>query len=243
MTAPEPQETPVEGAEQVAQAILVAQREGKRRDTQTLMEALLFVQGELPKVEKTGENPAFKQGTAKVPSKYMELDGVYEAILPVLNRNGLVWLTFPGFATHEGRYEPLLNYGLYHAGTGGKIEGHMLLLCARDDPQGQGAALTYAKRQALTAALSLSAESDDDGNRAADAKRASVQRQADARSGARILDEAQRTAMLNAVRESGLDVADTMEKCGIDPDGDVTAAQSRQVRALIEAAKPVEGSS
>lgn len=207
-----------------------------------LAQALLAVQAELPSVAKEGENPGFKRADGS-SSKYMTLDAITAAVMPILNKHGLVWTTSPGFAEHEGRYEAVLNYALVHTDSAQERHGAMLLLSARDNPQGQGAAITYARRHALTAVLGITADEDDDGNRAADARQASQQRQQEARQGARILDEAQRAAMLTAVRESGLDVAETMERAGIDPDGEVTAAQSRQVRALIEAAKPVDGAS
>jgi hypothetical protein len=42
----------------------------------------------------------------------------------------------------------------------------MLLNAAKDDPQGQGSAITYARRQAAMSMLGLVADSDDDANRA-----------------------------------------------------------------------------
>jgi hypothetical protein len=213
----------------------VAEIAGDDAPTMNLVEALLRVQQELPKVERTGENPGFKREGR--PSKYMTLDAVMEAALPVLSRNGLVWIAAPGYAEHEGRREAVLNYTVTHAPSGEKMQGHMLLLAARDDPQGQGAAITYARRQTFTSLFNITADEDDDGQRAADAKRAADERQREARAGARVLTQEQRDSMLAAVREAGLDVAETMERAGIDVDDDVTAAQSRQVRAMIEAAK------
>lgn len=232
MTAPEPQETPAEATELEVKVV-------ERIEHATLTEALLAVQAELPSVAKEGENPGFMRNGK--PSKYMTLDAITAAVMPILNKHGLAWTTFPGFASHEGRYEAILNYGLFHAN--GKMEGHMLLLSAKDNPQGQGAAITYARRHALTAVLGITADEDDDGQRAASARQESQQRQQEARAGATILTDAQRDKMLTAIREAGLDVAETMEKAGIDPDGDVTAAQSRQVKALIAAAAPVDGES
>jgi hypothetical protein len=234
VTPPEPQETPGEVTEPQVEVV-------ERVEHATLTEALLAVQAELPRVAKEGENPGFKRADGK-PSKYMTLDAITDAVMPILNRHGLIWTTFPGFASHEGRYEALLNYGLYHAATGGKMEGHMLLLSAKDNPQGQGAAITYARRHALTAVLGITADEDDDGNRAANARAESQQRQQEARAGAAVLTDEQRDNMLVQVRQSGLDVAETMEKAGIDIDGDVTAAQARQVKALIAVAAPVEES-
>ena len=70
---------------------------------QTLLAALLAVQKELPSIslQKTGKNPAFK-------SKYLTLDGLHRAIIPLLNRHSLVWTTRPGIENGE----PVLHYGL-----------------------------------------------------------------------------------------------------------------------------------
>lgn len=227
MTSSEPQQPAQEPAEQVKPA-------------SSLAEALLRVQegvgalGLVPEAEGQVQNRRYK---------YVTIDKIMAAALPLLSANGLVWTTCPGYTEHEGRYEAVLNYLVVHVPSGGRMEGHMLLVAAKDDPQGQGAGISYARRQAFTAVFNITADEDDDGNRAAAAKLASQERQQEARAGATVLTDARRKAMLDAIREAGLDVAETLEKAGIDPDGDVTAAQSRQVRALIDAAKPVEGAS
>lgn len=120
-----------------------------------LIGALLAVQGEAPKLQRSAINPAFR-------SKYVTLDSLMEAILPVLNKNGLVWTALP--CRDEG--EPALNYRLVHAPTGEALEGTMPLMLAKSDPQGQGSALTYARRYSIMAVLGLVADEDDDGNQA-----------------------------------------------------------------------------
>jgi hypothetical protein len=81
-----------------------------------------------------------------------------EQILPVLNSNGLLLLQLP--TTVGG--EPALRTSIVHEETGESIEDTMLLVLAKDDPQGQGSAITYARRYALMAALGLVADEDDD---------------------------------------------------------------------------------
>jgi hypothetical protein len=121
----------------------------------SLMTALLAVQAEAPKIAKNAENPHFK-------SKFASLDGVMEEIGPILTRHGLVWLTLPGRVDGE----PVLSYRLVHAATGEAIEGAMPLMLKTADPQGQGSALTYARRYSIMAVLGLVTGEDDDGNRA-----------------------------------------------------------------------------
>jgi len=121
----------------------------------TLLEAILAVQGEVGTLPKTAMNPHFK-------SKYVPLDTIVEVVGPILNKHGLIWMTFPTMGMSTG--VPLLRYSLIHAATGEKIEDEMPLLLTKEDPQGLGSALTYARRYSLCAALNLVADDDDDGN-------------------------------------------------------------------------------
>lgn len=128
-----------------------------------LAQALLDVQRNAPAIQKDGLNPHFH-------SKYVSLDTLMPTILPVLNEHGIVLLQEP--TTLEG--EPALRTRLIHAETGEQTETTMLLVLAKDDPQGQGSALTYARRYALMSMLGLVADEDDDGNKATPQRRGSM---------------------------------------------------------------------
>jgi ERF superfamily len=125
----------------------------------TLLEAILAVQAEV--------GTLFKDKTATVPTKtggqyqyrYIGLDTIVEQVGPILNRNGLVWMTFPSLDT-QGR--PALAYRLSHAPTEKHVEGEMPLMVDKPGPQGMGSALTYARRYSLCAVLNLVADEDDD---------------------------------------------------------------------------------
>lgn len=117
----------------------------------SLYSALLAVQQSAPSLQKNSINPHFK-------NRYISLDSLMEQILPVLNSNGLLLLQLP--TTVGG--EPALRTSIVHEETGESIEDTMLLVLAKDDPQGQGSAITYARRYALMAALGLVADEDDD---------------------------------------------------------------------------------
>ncbi len=123
--------------------------------TETLLSALLAFQADAPELREDATNPHFK-------SRYLSLHALMEAVRPVLTRHGLVWITKPGHSPDVG---PCLGYRLAHAPTGESIEGIMPLLAKAGDPQGQGSALTYARRYSLMAVLGLVADDDDDGNR------------------------------------------------------------------------------
>lgn len=121
-----------------------------------LLDALLAVQAEAPTLPKDGVNPHFH-------SKFTPLDTIVETIGPILNRNKLVWTSWP---TTDEHGQPALSYQLSHVPTGETKEGTMLLLLTKSDPQGQGSAITYARRYSLCAVLNLVADDDDDGHAA-----------------------------------------------------------------------------
>jgi hypothetical protein len=123
-----------------------------------VMRALLAVQAEAPKLQKDKINPAFR-------SKYLSLDALMEQVLPLLNKHGLVWTTAPCFARPDSN-DAALGYVLTHAATGSEIRGIMPLLLSKQDAQGLGSAITYARRYSLMAVLGLVADEDDDGAKA-----------------------------------------------------------------------------
>lgn len=127
-------------------------------DTAGLLQAMLAVQSEAPTLKKSKTNPHFK-------SKFAPLDEIVETINPILHKHGLVWSTSPSFSD----VGPTLKYELEHAPTGEAKRGEMPLLLSKQDAQGQGSAITYARRYALCAVLNLVADEDDDGARAATA--------------------------------------------------------------------------
>jgi hypothetical protein len=122
----------------------------------SLLHALLVVQQEAPVIKKTATNSFYK-------NSYAPLDKIVETINPILHKHGFVWTTLPVVSDHG----PALTYRLAHVPSGESIEGTMPLLLSQQDAQGQGSAITYARRYALCAVLNLVAEDDDDGQRAA----------------------------------------------------------------------------
>lgn len=118
-----------------------------------LYAALLAVQAEMPTLPKNATNPHFK-------SKYTPLDTVVEVATPILSRHNLVWTTKP--AVLDGA--PSLKFKLAHTPSGEFEDGEMLLLLPKSDPQGQGSAITYARRYAMQCVLGIVADEDVDGN-------------------------------------------------------------------------------
>lgn len=127
----------------------------------TLAEDLIKLQAALPVLPKDTSNPFFK-------SKYTSLDTITELIFPIMTKHNFAWTTLPSF-NEAG--EPTLKYQLLHS-SGEFIQGEMRLQAKSQDPQGQGSAITYARRYAITAVLGLVSDEDDDGNAAQAAAKA-----------------------------------------------------------------------
>jgi hypothetical protein len=115
--------------------------------------ALLAFQAEMPTLRKTATNPHFH-------SKFCPLDEIVETVTPLLYKHGLTWSTMP--SQEDGK--PVLRYVLQHAASGSGVMDAMPLLLDKPNAQGQGSAITYARRYAITAVLNLVADEDDDGN-------------------------------------------------------------------------------
>lgn len=125
-------------------------------DHKTLAEALLAAQIEMPAVERNQENPHFK-------SKFTSLDHLLSKTRPVLNRHGLTLVQAPDL--EQG--QQVLRTIILHK-SGEQLSFAAPLVPAKNDPQGQGAAITYMRRYAAAAALAIADQEDDDGGRGAE---------------------------------------------------------------------------
>ena len=119
-----------------------------------IAKALNAFQSELVKVNKGAENPFFK-------SKYADLASIMLAAQPILTKHGLSVVQFP--TNIDG--QPALRTMVMHT-SGEYLEDTMPLMMSKQDPQGQGSAITYARRYSYAAALQIVIDEDDDGNKA-----------------------------------------------------------------------------
>jgi hypothetical protein len=122
--------------------------------SESLAAALVAAQAEMPAVGKDSENPHFK-------SRFVSLDALIAATRPVLNKHGLAISQLP-VVNDQG--EPVLRTTLLHGPSGDRLEGETPLYVGRQDAQGHGAAITYARRYAWSAVLGIASEEDLDGN-------------------------------------------------------------------------------
>jgi len=113
--------------------------------TKSIYQKLLACQKELGAVKKGKENPYFK-------SRYADINDYLAVVKPILTKNGLILLQ-PISGTD-------LKTILIEADTGEKIETEATMP-VNPDPQKQGSIITYFRRYAIQALLSLEAEDDD----------------------------------------------------------------------------------
>ncbi len=125
-------------------------------DHKTVYAALVAAQMEMGKALKDSTNPAFK-------SKYADLASVMDACMPALNRHGIAVFQ-PTVDDESGRYVKTI---LAHV-SGETVECRVPLIVGKNDMQGYGSAVTYARRYGLMGMAGIAPE-DDDGNAAAKA--------------------------------------------------------------------------
>ena len=116
-----------------------------------LAKALVAFQSEMKTVGFDANNPFFK-------SKYATLSALVETSKPVLAKNGLA---VSQLTEGEGGITTILMHT-----SGEYLFSTLTLKPSKDDPQGRGSAITYARRYAYAAILGLVSDEDDDGNAA-----------------------------------------------------------------------------
>jgi len=114
--------------------------------------ALVAAQAELknPPLDKT--NPHFK-------NRYASLAGVRDAITPVFAKHGLAVVQSTG-STSRG---PVVTTMLVHVSGEWLLADPLELPAGKQDAQGYGSAITYARRYALAALANVTGDDDDDG--------------------------------------------------------------------------------
>lgn len=117
-----------------------------------LAKALCAAQTEFTAIPKDSSNPFFK-------SKYAGLPVVIAVASPILNKHGL---SISQHISVEGDNDTMTTYLLHESGQ--YIAHAMRLHLVKSDPQGQGSAVTYARRYSYMSVLGLVADDDDDGN-------------------------------------------------------------------------------
>lgn len=190
-------------------------------EAQTLHAAMALAFGEIATAIKSNENAAFKNG-GKV-SKYADINSVIDAIKPALIKHGLFFTQQP-FPHDRGiQIETIL----HHASGESMGLGTLFVPAGKQDAQGFGSAITYARRYALVTAFGVPVD-DDDGNAAVKASQA---RQSEAP--AKISD-VQWTALVQLVEVTGTDAGKLCQAYNADSLKDFTVEQFNQAKTILE---------
>ena len=121
--------------------------------------ALAKAQLQMGKALKTSTNPHFK-------SKYADLASVMDACMEALNSNGIAVIQPVESETENGLAVTTV---FIHGESGESLHNYVPLVVSKNDMQGYGSAITYARRYGLMMMAGLAAE-DDDGEAAVIAK-------------------------------------------------------------------------
>ena len=116
--------------------------------------AFVKAQKEFGPALKTSTNPHFK-------SRYADLSACVEAVIDSLNNNGIALMQ----KLHESDKGVAIETIFIHESGESMANGILHVPASKQDPQGYGSALTYARRYSLMSACGIAPE-DDDGNAA-----------------------------------------------------------------------------
>lgn len=125
-----------------------------KADHKSIFAALAAAQMEMGPALKDSNNPAFR-------SKYADLASVMHGCMGALNKHGICVMQ-PTGEDEAGRYVKTI---LAHT-SGETVECRVPLIVGKNDMQGYGSAVTYARRYGLMSMAGIAPE-DDDGNAAA----------------------------------------------------------------------------
>ena len=119
-----------------------------------IFKAFIAAQKQFGPALKTSTNPHFR-------SRYADLSACVEAVIDALNNNGLGLIQ----TTHPCEHGVTVETILVHESGATMSSGLLHLPASKQDCQGYGSALSYARRYSLMAICGIAPE-DDDGNRA-----------------------------------------------------------------------------
>lgn len=121
--------------------------------TKELWGAFAKFRAQVKQPQKTANNPYFN-------SKYVTLEGVMQAVDAALPGTGLAYCQLVENCENGVSVSTLIT----HSSGEWMLVDPLTLTPTKRDPQGQGSAITYAKRYQLSAAFGISSDIYDDGN-------------------------------------------------------------------------------
>lgn len=124
-------------------------------ETDKIDKDLWAAQPDIEPIIREAENPQFRK-------KYATIKAYLDALRPALHKHNM-YLSQPTIPLPNGKHR--LFTRVRHV-SGQWIGSVYEMTPTRADPQGEGSALTYARRYQVSSLLSVAAEEDDDGNAA-----------------------------------------------------------------------------
>jgi ERF superfamily len=116
----------------------------------------------LAKAQCEMSNPSFDAQNPHFKNRYASLAAVRNAVIPVLSKHGVALLQ--SIETGEGTVRCTTH--LYHSSGQSLVLGPLILPVSKQDAQGYGSAITYARRYALMAVCGVVGDDDDDAEQA-----------------------------------------------------------------------------
>lgn len=120
-----------------------------------VISAIHEVQQEL-EVVKRDDKADIKTQKGDYSYKFAGMPTVWAALKPLLKKNKLTVIQSPSYDTGD-----FLSTTIYHE-SGEWLQDSMRLIVTREDPQGMGSAITFARRYALLAMFGIITDDDTD---------------------------------------------------------------------------------
>ncbi len=132
----------------------------------TTSETVNEIAAALAKAQSSMKNAALNKVNPHFKSKYADLAGIRDTVIPALSANGIAVVQTLDAINHDGQLVSFVETRLMH--TSGQWLSARCLIPAAQDMQKMGSAITYARRYSLSAICGIAADEDDDGNAAAE---------------------------------------------------------------------------
>ena len=188
---------------------------------QKIASALVKAQKGFGAALKTSSNPHFK-------SRYADLAACVEAVIDSLNENGLALIQ----QTHECDSGVIVETTFIHESGETFSAGKLHVPASKNDAQGYGSALTYARRYSLMAACGIAPE-DDDGNAATAAPPRAPARPAPAP--APNIGPGELDAITNLAKATNTELSAIANAYGLSTINDLPLAKTAEVLSRLQA--------
>ena len=211
------------------------------KTSETIIEinkALVGFHNDIKQPLKDKANPFFK-------SKYVPLENIAEVIDEVAPKHGLAYLQ-EAYTTDTGQTGVVTR--LVHE-SGEYYETEPLVLNAdKNNAQGQGSVITYARRYQLASLFGITSDEDDDGNKASENAPNFKQRINDAYTAIQKVGQLNKTQVDGLVKEemnvstlSGVNDSDRFQVLSRIYQEQVKAARKREEPSVTEQTSLMEG--